>query len=1102
MASRIVLKIALCAAMAASVAVPSQAAPSAIDTLLTQARYWNAKGRGDLARAALNRVLAIDPSNAEARAALSRPAPPKPAAKPVAKPVAAAPAAAPVARAPVRVRASDGGGDARAAGFAALNSGRLDVAAGRFQAALKAQPGDRDALGGLGLVRLRTKKFAEARDLLTRASAGGNADKWATALEAAQFYGDMDDARSALRAGQIDQAEQIARRLATSDFKDRDSANLLLGEILSRQGRNGEAATVYAQAGAAGAASSAPLRAQAARAQAQQLAATGDLTGAVQAFQTAVAADPSDPWVRYQYAIFLADQGHQGDAAAVIAPLSSMNTPEALYAGALFFDHVGSPMTAAARMAQIPAEQMTPEMRQFAITMKMGQAIDRIKTLQAQGNIGGALAGARALAAGPQVSVRTLGAVADLLVSMGDEAGAQALAQRATSMPLAEPGDYQSVVGVLARSGQDIEASTLIARFGNSGDSSAVARLNAVLAANQADRMRQAGQNAAAFDVLRTAYAASPQDHDILGALARLYQNGGMPGQAQQVYAMMIAQKADDVGALSGFAEAAAAARDYDSAGQAIDRAMTIAPRNPDVYLAAARVEQARGHKGAALKYLKQARALSGGGGDAGLPGGAPFDGSNPFANASGNPFAGGMAAAAPVNPFALSARPASISGGNRFAPMGASLPPMGGGGGFGASLPPMGGGGGFGAANPFGRSSGAQASASADPTLARIDREISELAGDTGPTLDASTSYRNRSGEAGLSKLNQIGATVTAATHIGNAKISVSASPVVLDAGNMSRSGLARFGTNPTAEATGIVNKAVSQLTPALSQHDAGVAASVAITVGALKADVGATPMGFQKTNVEGGASFTPKIGDHVTVGIHGERRAVTDSLLSYAGTIDPVSGLPWGSVMRSGGGGSFSFDNNGSGIYADGGYHRYDGVNVRANRAFEGNIGAYINIYRKGTTSVTGGANLNYQTFDNNQNYFSYGHGGYFSPQSFVAVAFPLHYRTEKGNWKAGADFSPGFQSYQQDAVPVYPTLPAAQAQLDAQKAQNTDVRSSYDSLSKSGFAFAGSASGSYRVGTGTEIGGEVKYNSFGVYNEFQTLLSIRQSLSGSGK
>ncbi|RZF66263.1 tetratricopeptide repeat protein [Sphingomonas populi] len=1085
MASRTVLKIALCMAIAANTA-PVQAAPSAIDTLLTQARYWNAKGRGDLARNALNRVLAIDPNNAEARAALSRPAPPKAPTKPVAKPAASAAAPAPAARGPVRTKPSDGGGDARAAGFAALNTDKLDVAAARFQAALKAQPGDRDALGGLGLVRLRTKKFVEARDLLTRASAGGNADKWATALAAAQFYGDMDDARTALKAGQVDQAEQIARRLATSDFKDRDSANLLLGEILSRQGRNGEAATAYAQAGAAGASSSGALRAQAARAQAQQLAGTGDLTGAVQAFQTAVAADPSDPWVRYQYAIFLADQGHQGDAAAVIAPLSSMNTAEALYAGALFFDHVGSPMTAAARMAQIPAEQMTPEMRQFAITMKMGQAIDRIKALQAQGNIGGALAGARALAAGPQVSVRTLGAVADLLMSMGDEAGAQALAQRAAAMPLAEPGDYQSVVGVLARSGQEIEATTLIARFGSSGDSSAVARLNAVLAANQADRMRQAGQNAAAFDVLRTAYASAPQDHDILGALARLYQNGGMPGQAQQVYAMLIAQKADDVGALSGFAEAAAAARDYDSAEQAIERALTIAPRNADVYLSAARVEQARGRKGAALKYLKQARALSGG--EAGLASGAPFEGGNPFANASGNPFAGGTAAA-PANPFALSARPSGISGGNRFTPVGAPLPPMGGGGG------------GFGAANPFGQSAGA-AGASADPTLARIDREISALAGEAGPTLDASTSYRNRSGEAGLSKLNQIGATVTAATHIGTAKISVSASPVVLDAGNMTRSGLARFGTNPTAEATGIVDKAVSQLTPANSQHDAGVAASIAITVGALKADVGATPMGFQKTNVEGGASFTPKLGDHVTVGIHGERRAVTDSLLSYAGTIDPVSGLPWGSVMRSGGGGSFSFDNNGSGIYADGAYHRYDGVNVRANRAFEGNIGGYINIYRKGTTSVTGGANLNYQTFDNNQNYFSYGHGGYFSPQSFVAVAFPLHYRTETGNWKAGADFSPGFQSYQQDAVPVYPTLPAAQAQLDAQKIKNTDVRSSYDSLSKSGFAFAGSASGSYRVGAATEIGGEVKYNSFGVYNEFQTLLSIRQSLSGSGK
>jgi hypothetical protein len=350
------------------------------------------------------------------------------------------------------------------------------------------------------------------------------------------------------------------------------------------------------------------------------------------------------------------------------------------------------------------------------------------------------------------------------------------------------------------------------------------------------------------------------------------------------------------------------------------------------------------------------------------------------------------------------------------------------------------------------------------------------------------------------LSKLNQIGATISGSTHVGGMKITASASPVVLDAGGLSRSALARFGTNPTAEAVGIQTKEPSELITAKTQHDAGIAPSLAVEAGAFKADFGTTPLGFQKTNLQGGASWSPKIGEHVTVGIHGERRPVTDSLLSYAGTVDPVTGQAWGSVLRTGGGGSFSYDDDGSGIYADGAYHHLVGEQVRSNREIEGNIGGYLRIYHTTSTTVTAGANLNYQSYDNDQNYFSFGHGGYFSPQSFVSVAFPIHYKMDHGKWQLGVDLAPGFQSYQEDEAPVYPTLASAQTQLETLKHLNSDVRAGYDSLSKSGFAFAGSATGSYRVGLATKIGGEIKYDSFGAYKEFQTMLSIKQSLGKS--
>lgn len=1107
-----------------AMAPPLAAAPPGVDQLLRQAEYWNGKGRADLARQALNRVLQIDPGNAEARAALNGNAPTRPA------PAAATPEAVErpverhVERAPAPARAgapapADPGGKSRAAGFDALDDGNLTLAAARFQAALKARPGDGDALGGLGLVKLRGKHFAEARDFLERASAHGDSDKWAQALRAARFYAGLDDARSALSAGQLPKAEQMARDLAANDDQD-GSANLLLGDILSREGRDTDAANIYSQAGAAGAANAGALRSRAAQAVAAQAVASGDVAGAVNAFQSAIAQTPDDPWLRYQFANFLLDQNHPADASTVMAPLVTTTNPDALYAAALFGKRVGSSLNAEALMAQIPQAQLTPEMKAFLVELKMGEAVDRIRALQKSGDIATALSGARALAASPHASVETLGAAADLMSAMGDNASADAAAEKAIGLPLAEPSAYQSIVSILAKGGHDLGAASLVARLNANGQGGATTgRLAAILAASQADRMRAAGQNAAAFDVLRAAWANAPSDRDILGALARLYLGGGMPGQAEQVYMMLAGQKADDLSAQIGLADAASAAKDFVRAQGAVQTALRLAPHDPQAYMAAAHFEQARGNKGAALRYLKQARAVDVAGPAAAGAGG--FSGANPFANAavSANPFAAAQPAP-PANPFALPSRPAPVSpvaygnampasdsaaGMSAFpaiAPAAANSA---------ATLqrasflsPNMS----AGTASPVAQLSqaetpfGGHVPTASDPTLNRIDREIAALSGDTGAAVGATAGFRNRSGEAGLSKLNEIDASVYASAHIGRAKITATASPVVLDAGTASRSGLARFGTNATAEAEGIVNAQTSDLKTAGTQHDSGIAATLGIEAGALKADGGITPIGFQKTNIQGGVSLSPKIGEHVTVGVHAERRPVTDSLLSYAGTTDPVTGRKWGSVMKDGGGGSVSYDDNGNGLYADASYHRYEGENVRSNSGYEANLGGYVNVYKTDDTSVTAGANVNYQSYRNNQNEFTFGNGGYFSPQSFVSVAFPVHFKTTRGKWQLNADLSPGFQSYKQDETALYPTMADAQAQLAALKAQDTDVRSTYDSLSKTGFAFAGGLSGYYQLSDNTRLGGEASYNSFGVYKELRTMLSIRQSLGAGGQ
>ena len=1160
--------LCLALASAAAPAVPAIAAPAGVAELLDQARFWQSKGREDLADQAYRRILSIDPGNPAARAALARqnaqPAPAAPAAapapanaerRPAAPPKQAARPAAPAA-AP-----ADSAGDLRAAGFKALEADDIATASARFQAALKRRPNDSDSLGGLGLARLRAGRFGEARDLLSRASQGGSPAKWSDALESARFFADLRRAEAARDAGKLPEAETLARQLAGSGYKDARLASALLADVLGRQGRYAEAAQVYRDVASAGGGrggrqsqqQAEQMQGKASLAQAMQAAATGNAGAAEGQFQQAVTANPDDPWTRFEYARFLLGQGRTTAADSVMQPLASSTSVESLYASALYLSQSGREGAAVAMMKRVPEERMTTEMKRFVLQQQTLAAIDQAKGLAARGRQQEALSGLRLIASNDNLPVATLGSLADALYQLGDMPGASALVQRALSAPPAEPDAYQGIVRILVKTGQDQQAAAIVqqmsANAGQTGNGAqAAGKLNAILAAEQGDRLRQQGQYASAFEVLQAAWGTAPNNPELLGALARLYQAGSMNGQAVQVYEMLLRQRPDDVAALIGMTDAATAARDFTRAKQAIAAAGQRQPGNVEVYLAAARMEQAQNNNGAAMRYLKQARALYQQQQTA-LPNGGAFPMSNPF-------LAGGGAAAqpmAPANPFALPANPppAGYAAGNPWGGGGGAMVPapsyLGGGGGGMPSYPaasaaqstPWGsplaqpvppapamapaqamaanpwGGGPIAAAQPWASPApgwgGVPAAPSglqnrsdvaiADPTLRRINDDIQALSGEVGTTVDVETRYRQRSGEAGLSKLKDIGGTVTVGTGFAGGRISASASPVVVDAGQASRSGLARFGRNPAIEAQAIVDKLPSPLVAADTQHDSGVGFDVAYQNGAVKADVGSTPVGFTKTNIQGGVTVSPRLSENVTAKAWGERRPVTDSVLSYAGTKDPVSGESWGSVMRSGGGASLSYDRDGTGVYADAAYYRYDGNKVKKNSSYQVNIGGYLRAYHSVSTNVTIGANINYQAYDNNQNFFSFGHGGYFSPQSFVSLSFPMHFDTRFGSgWKARADFAPGYQSYKQNASALYPTDAAAQAQLDALKAQDTDVRSFYDTISKTGFGYALDAGIDYQFGANTQLGGDIKVNTFGNYKEFQTMLHLKQVIGSA--
>ena len=101
--------------------------------------------------------------------------------------------------------------------FNALNGGDVDAAEKRFESLLRSEPKNPDALGGLGVVRLKQERFAEAEDLLSVAMRVSGTKKWAEALNSARFWLAMQDGLAKLEEKNLDLAKEAFQRAQRLD---------------------------------------------------------------------------------------------------------------------------------------------------------------------------------------------------------------------------------------------------------------------------------------------------------------------------------------------------------------------------------------------------------------------------------------------------------------------------------------------------------------------------------------------------------------------------------------------------------------------------------------------------------------------------------------------------------------------------------------------------------------------------------------------------------------------------------------------------------------------------------------------------------------------
>jgi hypothetical protein len=166
---------------------------------------------------------------------------------------------------------------------------------------------------------------------------------------------------------------------------------------------------------------------------------------------------------------------------------------------------------------------------------------------------------------------------------------------------------------------------------------------------------------------------------------------------------------------------------------------------------------------------------------------------------------------------------------------------------------------------------------------------------------------------------------------------------------------------------------------------------------------------------------------------GIRGLRQAVTDSVLSYSGQRDSRTAFIWGGVRREGGELDIVYDRAELQLHLFASYAAFTGKRVAANHGGQYAIGGSWRFLRRPLQTMSIGVDVFAMHYARNLRYFTWGQGGYFSPQAFVFAGVPLGWQRHGHDWSAQIAAQVGANWYTEDASPFFPNDPPLQLARD---------------------------------------------------------------------
>ncbi|MEN4932502.1 cellulose biosynthesis protein BcsC [Pantoea agglomerans] len=211
-------------------------------------------------------------------------------------------------------------------------------------------------------------------------------------------------------------------------------------------------------------------------------------------------------------------------------------------------------------------------------------------------------------------------------------------------------------------------------------------------------------------------------------------------------------------------------------------------------------------------------------------------------------------------------------------------------------------------------------------------------------------------------------------------------------------------------------------------SQRAKGTALGVGWHNDRWSADLGTTPLGFEVTNWTGGLSWKTDVRD-LGVTLTASRRPIASSLLSYAGARDPSAngGKSWGGVVATGGSIGLSYDQGGAhGVWGDISAHQITGKNVADNSRERLMAGYYYKLINSDNRRATVGLNSMLWHYQKDLSDYTFGQGGYYSPQQYLSFSVPVTWRQRTENWSFDLGGSVSWSHSKTDAQQRYPVNP----------------------------------------------------------------------------